>query len=346
MSIKISLIGKHGNRTPFSYDVYKDIFLKSGVEFSDDPSNSNFVVVGFKVDLYENFDVVRKFLLSNPGLKIVVLSEEPLWDSLWSSGFDSARGVVTKGGESIEYFNVNHFTSEVFDYSNVPYFITTENSYISRYCQLFRRNSMLSKAELRKLWESPRYGFASISEKRDEDKFHKDFPHLGCIALNQFRTNLAKRHFGSECTLIEGKGWVSSETRQKLADWHLDKLAKLDKKCKFVSAIENTGYYNYTTEKIFDAFAVLGIPLYMESEGVKLADVINPKSYLAFKTRSVDEALESISSFSLDNEFLDAYKDTQDKLASIFSDVELISSERQNLASRVVNSFEKLGLVA
>ena len=60
----------------------------------------------------------------------------------------------------------------------------------------------------------------------------------------------------------EGKGWHSDQPRQSLPDWHLDKLVQLDRQSLFVSALENTLVDHYLTEKIFDAYAVLSVPLY------------------------------------------------------------------------------------
>lgn len=344
--MNIALLGKHGNRTPFSYSVYRRIFTEKGMDFVSQLEKADFIVLGFKVDLYEHFNEITSALNVNPDIKVVVFSEEPLWDSLWSSGFQSVNGSITKSGEIITYYNINHFTSDVFDYLNLPYFITTENSYISRYCQLFRRNSNMSKSELIKNWAAAKHDFASIAEKRDEDKFHKDFLDIDCIALNRFRTQLAGKHFGSSTALVEGKGWVVDAARQELVDWHLDKLAKLDKNCKFVSAIENTKCRNYTTEKIFDAFAVLGVPLYMEGIGGGLGELINPKSYIAFKSRSVNEAFELLSSFEVSSEFTEAYRETQCNLSITFSDIELINNERRSVVTRVMDCFDRLKLTA
>ena len=129
--MNIYLLGKHSNRTPFSYSAYNDIFISKGVRFVSDILESDFIIVGFKVDLYENFNDINRAINVNSNLKVVVLSEEPLWDSLWSSGFDSKVGEIKKDGIILTYYNANHFTSDIFDFKKIPYFLSKTISCIT-----------------------------------------------------------------------------------------------------------------------------------------------------------------------------------------------------------------------
>ena len=90
--MKICLLGKHSSRTPFSYSAYREYFSERGVIIESDPLNADYIIFGFKIDIAANTEILKEARKKNKKLKIVVLSEEPLWDTLWSSGFSEKKG--------------------------------------------------------------------------------------------------------------------------------------------------------------------------------------------------------------------------------------------------------------
>ena len=159
---------------------------------------------------------------------------------------------------------LNHFTTKIFDFEKIPYFLTTSDDYFARYSFLFTRNCALKADELKALWANAPIRVAFYAEFRDEVHFDTHFPEQDVLGLSRYRTMVAKAMTGDGVIRV-GKGWGTKIVRQLLPDWHLDKLAALDRNCFIVSGIDNTHQWNYISEKIFDAFAVLAVPIYFGS---------------------------------------------------------------------------------
>jgi len=338
--MKVCLIGKHSNKTPFFYSEYRTLFRRAGVKYVDSPQLADVVVLGFRVDLFETFDVLYDAKLKNEKLKIIVLSEEPLWDVLWSPGFENKVHNVTKNDKKLSYVNLNHFTSDIFSNTQLPYFITTDNRYLVRYSMMFKRNSLLTVKEIMAIWESAEYKFAAIAEHRAEEKYEKECPNGTYQSLNKFRTLVTEACSVKWDCLIEGKGWNTDQPRQNLVDWHLDKLVKLDKKCLFISAFENTMCDDYLTEKVFDAFACLGVPVFYETKASWLNSVFQEEYPFGFRSKEVKNVIEKLDGYKVSYSFAEKYIEIQKKLASQFNDLEVISNARQVFVDRVISYIE------
>ncbi len=337
--MKISLFGKHSHRTPLSYDPYRCYFARLGIQYEEDPIKADVLVTGFYKDLDDNQNKLADIKRRNPGLRIVVVSEEPLWDLLWSPNFLNPKVDRRSSRVGFEYYNLNHFTSNIYEFSQLPYFITTEDKYFSRYAYLFKRNLALP---FNKLWPmANRYRYAAfIAEHRSASDYEKTLSQRDCISLSNYRTKVAElvsRGFGD--VFVQGKGWNEAGARQNSPDWHVEKVSEIDLSTVFISGIENTHFQTYVTEKIFDAFACGGIPLYYSSGSHFVNKVVVPGSFLNLYGVKPDETLALLSAFPNDSEVKEKYFTTQSRLANLFANTANLQFERERVAKAVVSNL-------
>lgn len=342
--IKIYLYGRHCNRVPFSYDVYRYLFSKYFV-YVERPMDADYLVSGFVTDLKENAIEIQRFLNQNSKLKLVVFSEEPLWDTLWSGDFqkntNSVEVTVNDEKISFKYHILNHVTSNIYEFKKIPYFITTCDDFFVRYNNLFRRNAKLSMIELKQNWKNAEIKYSFFAAKRVNESSSVSYENGTILGLNRFRSLVAEG-LSLDGVLREGQGWKIKEQRQSLPDWHLDKLAKLDRNAYIVSALENTHLNSYISEKIFDAYAVLGIPLYFAQKAHYVHKLVQDKSFINLSSLSVEDAISKIENFSATKEFVENYLETQKMLAELFANQKNYIDERKHVVEKTIEAFQKL----
>lgn len=337
---KVFIYGKHGKRTPFSYAEYRNLFSHY-FEFVDSPIRADYLVVGFCKDLTDGALEISGFMQANPNLKLVVFSEEPLWDTLWDRNFTKQFGIVKVGGEEVIYHVVNHLTSKIYDFECIPYFITTNNNFFLRYANMFKRNTLLNKADYKSKWHSALLKYAFYAEKRIDSSFDVSYENNTVVGLNSYRSQIAASLLPEGATCV-GQGWGDAPRRQALPDWHLDKLAALDGQAFIVSGIENTHINNYISEKIFDAFAAQSVPLYFAQPEHGIYRIINEGSFINLAGLGVKEALNKIRSFSVNDVFLENYLVAQEKLYKLFSSPDNYLNERNRVVGETVKAFAKI----
>lgn len=337
---KIFLLGKHSNRTPFSYEGYKRYFLKH-FEYTENAAVADFIIVGFVQDITDNIAEIAAIRQENKNVKIVVLSEEPLWDTLWGTDWAKKNHSIKLKNETVDYVYLNAKTTSIFDFDEFPYFITTDDDFFLRYTDMFEKNAQISREELSIIWKGANYKQSYIAEKRQEEETWASIKdNSEVFGLSILRTQIAEAMAGPN-NLVAGKGWGgSNKKRQALVDWHLDKLVQLNRKVFIVSAIENTHIDNYVTEKIFDAFAVLGIPIYCAGPNHYIHNVIPKNAYINIYGLSFEEVLNKINKFEPDEKFIDAYILTQKKLANMFKSPKVYFKERSRFVLEIVNEIE------
>ncbi len=262
-------------------------------------------------------DVLRLHALkqANKSLKLVVVSEEPLWDSLWSGADFKKRWTKLADSNHIEstinIVQINHFNSDLFSFRYLPYFLTTEYKYLIRYSQLCRKYMSDGHSALRVNYLEQTKDLAGLFERRLGDKYvSKNHPDL---CLSDYRSKLAElacfssrsTSNGISCEFM-GKGWSTSNLpRQQLGDWHLDKLIRLKKGFKAILAIENTVSPYYITEKVFDAISSFSRPVHCLDQFnlIAIRDVLNLESVgINLTGTSIEEGLEIIRSELLEPE--------------------------------------------
>lgn len=337
---KIYLFGEYARLTPFAYPEYRKLFQRH-FEYVQEPGDADFLVFGFSKDIRDNAGELRRICSGKPRIRLVVLSEEPLFDTLWSGNLISKKRKLRVGDYGFPYHVLNHCTTRIYDFERIPYFLTTSDDYFARYSWLFFRNRAYTTTELRSLWENAPIRAAFYAVNRDADKFDVTFPEQDIIGLCGYRTRVAKEVQGKGVVRV-GLGWENSLKRQSLPDWHLDKLAALDRKSFIVSALENTHLRHYVSEKIFDAFAVSAVPLYFADKFHSVMRLLPQGSFINLFGLSVEEAVIRIRSFEPDSEFLDLYLQAQSRLAGIFSDPSSYLQERKRVVAEVVSEFQGL----
>lgn len=341
---KIFIYGKHGKRTPFSYPEYREKFSHY-FEYVDAPEQAEYLIVGYNSDLKNNIEYLSNLVRSSKGLKLIVFSEEPLWDTLWSGNFQEKHGqikcVINEEELQLEYFVINHVTSKVFQFENIPYFLTTSNDYYLRYNNLFSRNAKLKTTDFENIWEQAQIKYAFFAEKRFNKTYEASYNNGSILGLSKYRTLVASK-INSSNMIKKGQGWDSKPKRQVLPDWHLDKLATLNGHSFIVSALENTHLSNYITEKPFDAFAVKAIPLYYAHPKHDIFRLVEEGSFINLSGLSVEESLEKMNEFRVNHEFTDRYLSSQVNLSKLFSDPKIYLNERNRIVDETVKIFSEL----
>jgi len=271
-----------------------------------------------------------------PEMKVLVVSEEPLWDTVWSGVLTEPSGIAGSGVNAIPYAVANHVNSNVFAFDRLPYFITTDDRFFQRYARLFQRNAAFSVEALLAIWSKASIRAAFYAERRLEDRFDLFRPELGVRGLCSWRTRIAEGVQRGPIVRV-GQGWnPAAVRRQSLPDWHLDKLAALDQRALLVSGLENTHHRDYITEKVFDAFAVLGVPLYYAASSHRLHELCPAGGFLNLYGHSEKAAAALVDEFEPDAAFARAYLDTQKALATLFSDPETLNRERARVVAAVL----------
>jgi len=337
---KIALMGQRSNRIPFSYPEYKQLFLQQ-FEYIEKPEDADFLVFSCLMDMRDNQDAIERITKLRADIQLVILSEEPLWDTVYSDAFENKRMRFCFGERDYPCVFFNHSTTKIFDFEKIPYFLTTSDDYFARYSFLFTRNCALKTEELIALWANASIRVAFYAEFRDEKRFDVVFPEQDIRGLCRYRTLLAET-FNDEGSIRVGKGWGGDIARQLLPDWHLDKLAALDRNSFIMSGIDNTHQWNYISEKIFDAFAILAVPLYFGSRTHGAMRIVPAESFINVYGLTVDQAVEKIRSFKPDKSFVDTYWEAQRMLADTFARPMSLVEERVRVANEIVFEFNAI----
>jgi len=339
--MRIHLMGRHANRTPFSYAAYRSIFERR-VTYTEDPMRADLIVIGFVVDIDTNATLLEEVKRHNPACRILVVSEEPLWDTAHSRDFWKRHNRRVVGPHMFDYSVINHHTSRVYEFGRFPYFITTDDKFYLRYSHAFARNAALeAKAQLA-IWQTAPVRQAFFAENRDAtQKYGGAWPDLETWGLSVYRTDVA-RAMPDAGTVRVGQGWGSKTTRQALPDWHLDKLATLDGHSRIVSAMENTSQRNYVSEKIFDAYAVRAVPLYWHDPAHRVPELAAWGSFLNLFGQTPEEATERIAGFDPDTAFAEIYLEAQTGLQERFRFYDDYIQERFAFADRLLDELHAI----
>ncbi|SDE59052.1 exostosin domain-containing protein [Ruegeria marina] len=334
----LCFVGRHSNRTPLSYEGFQQV-LGGRIRVEQDPFKADVVMTGFNLDLKENPELFGKLVRERPETRIMVISEEPLWDSLWSGGFASTSRKIKCGDTDVAYTFLNHSNSAIYDFDRIPYFLLTDNDLLARYGLLIKQNSALSSRDLLARWNNAPISAAFIAEKREGDKYEKSFPDHALYGLSSYRSEVAAKTRGKG-VLREGKGWHSDKPRQDLPDWHLDKLAALTGRVRVMSSFENTHQHHYISEKIIDAFVVGGIPTYYADENHGIYKLVSPACMINTFGQSASAAAKSISETTPNPEMAEAWLETAQNLQSLLVDHKAILAERHRIAEAVLKAIE------
>lgn len=344
--IRVLLFGDFWNRQPLAYAPIRQR-LAGQITFVDDPAQAQLVLFSHTQDLIRHDRQMAYLLATHPHLRAVLLSEEPFWDTCWAPDPFARFQTWTQGPAPFGYGVLNHFTSAVYDTTSVPYFLLTDPRYIAHYRPYFDRNAGFAAADWLAIWREAALDAAFVAERRDAGRHEPDYPERKVWGLSVLRSRIT-RHCKGDHVLRLGKGWDDAPHRIELPDWHSDKLDRLDLKCRYVSAIENTHQANYVTEKIFDAFAVGGVPLYFAHGTHHVERYVGKDSWINLDARlplpNAPKSQPFDAKAAVGPGLANAYVATQNRLAGLFADQSRVEAELDRLSDRLLEALRRLTL--
>ena len=335
--LRICLMGRHAHRTPLAYAPYRAL-LAGRLVYVDKPDLADLVIFAFDLDIRENAAALLSLRRRRPDVRLVLFSEEPLWDTAWRPFDPDYRQSLTVDGDIINYTFLCHANCDVFAFERIPYYVTTDDRFFIEYGRLLTRNASEKAPEIAERWANAPISAAFVAERRTGQEHAVNLPAYQIWGLGAYRSDLAEA-VTLPGVLRMGHGW-SDQRRQALPDWRLDKLSMLDRRARIVSALENTHQKNYVTEKIFDAFAVGSRPLYYAGPEHSVWRLTPPDAFLNLYGLTVEESVIRIERDSTGVIEIDAYRDAQFTLARLFGDTEALGLERRRIADAIVAALQ------
>ena len=335
--MKIALLGRHSNRTPIAYHSYSSI-LPGDIQLVPSIEEADAVVLGFEIDLLSLSEEQQELLANRRDIRLLVISEEPLWDTVWASDYQSRVVQLPTG---IQYECYNHFNSSLFKFERIPYFLTTNNHFLVRYRAMLQANSFVTAREIEKHWSSAQYKGAFFLERRDDRRYAVQGADGEPLGLSFLRSSIAAKFYGLEGYLVTGKGWRAQGARQLSADWHLEKLSVCKNNAAVLMAAENTYHCNYVTEKVFDSYACLAVPLVYGGLGHRYSELLPNESYVNLRGLTTDKVFEAVETIVFDSDFIARYQSDIQVLIDQTLTAENLAMERHRVVSELASIFRQ-----
>jgi len=333
--ISVAMIGRRCGHHPLAYPALQALFDDS-LSLNVAPQAADILLCGHPDDLIEAAPDLVALRATHGHIQVLYLSEEPFWDSVGPiDPFHRHQTLDTVAG-ALPFTCLTHATSHIFDFDRIPYFLLTNPDYTKRYAAAFAQNACLSKTDWQAHFDTALLRGAFMAENRLSPKLNVVFDEHDVRGLCTWRTELALQ-YRTGSVLRAGKGWpAGAPDRTNLLDWHADKLHYLNRQAVFVSGLENTHQDLYVSEKIFDAFAVGGVPLYYAGANHAVHRVLPPGGWLNLYDLSVADAAAALDTFAFDAAFFEAYHTTQTALADLFNTPALLDTERARLRTAIL----------
>lgn len=336
--IRVFTTGRHAHRSALSYPALADLFAAE-VTLVARPDEADLYLFAHSVDVME----APETLVADWRRRrrpVVLLSEEPFWDTIWTGRPLEREIVIDTAWGSLPVVQLNHHTSEIFRFERIPYYLLTSHRFVNAYRYRFARNAARSTADWQADFAARPTETVFMFERRPEDSHDVRWEEARIIGLCAWRTRLAEACRGAGALHL-GRSWQPRQPRrQDLPDWHMDKLVRLDGAARTIAAFENTHQPDYVTEKFFDAMACGARPLYYASTGHRIHDFgVPPEAWLNLFDLSPEAAAERLRAGGAEVTFYEAFRHGQDQLARLFSDAETLMSERLRLQRAVMGEL-------
>ena len=329
-ALTVHAFGRYAHRQPLAYAPIRQA-VGGRIVLTDTADEADIVVIAHVRELSEASEALSD--LAARGKRLVLMSEEPLWDSVWGSD-PTASTLFLPDGTPVAV--LSYATSGMFAFDRIPPFLLTDRAYLSRYATWFARNRAVRPGDWLARWQAPRWDLAFVAEYRDEARFDVQTADPAHFGLAAWRTRVALACDSARFKVLRmGWGWNDRPPRQDLPDWHLEKYLDLASQCRVMSAIENTHLAPYVTEKLFDAFAIGAVPLYVAGPGHRALDIA-PGAFLNLHGLTEAAAADLACTFRPDRAFAETYADTQARLAALFNDPGAIVAEQARMADALV----------
>ncbi|MBW7056847.1 hypothetical protein KY389_09085 [Paracoccus bogoriensis] len=339
--IRVFVSGRHKARMPVSYGALAPLFADR-IAVVDRPDQADLYLFAHVLDVAEApLAVVEDWRARR--VPVVLLSEEPFWDTIWNRRPIAPHRVVDGLHGALPVVQINHQTSDVFRFDQIPYYLLTHHRFASTYAARFARNARLSASGLRARLEAAPCDLCFLFERRPEPHHNASWPEAGLFGLCAWRTALAEACTTGRVERL-GASWQGGTRRQALTNWYADKMARLDGRARIMGAIENTHQPDYLTEKLFDALANLSLPLYWAQPGHRLSEFGLPEgSWVNLVGMDPAEAAQHVADLILtpfSDERIEALREAQAILAARLGRPEPWLAERARLAHALPRALE------
>lgn len=326
--IRVLEFGGWRNRQPLAYPPILKT-LSGRVEMVNAPEDAQIAIISHFNDFRLFGARIHAMLARHSRLRLALLSEEPYWDSCaMPDPFTRNQQVRTPAGP-VDFTVLNHETTGIFRALHIPYYLLTDRRYIAHYRPMFDRNAGLGAEDWRRHFAQTPIDAVFLAHHRTKPGLAPVFEGDRLRGLSVWRTAVAKACKGDN-VIRSGSGWAEGPPRQELADWHVDKLEQFDMKTRYMSAFENTHQTEYVSEKIWDAFAIGAVPLYLAAPRHAIHRLMGPEGWINFY-RDLDEIPIFDANRPVDEGFAADYARQQEKLARLFSDRTRIAAEYDRL---------------
>lgn len=336
--LRVTLLGRHAQRMPLSYAALAPLW--QGRIEQTPPESADLLLFAHPLDVAAPDPAVVQALDTRPR-PVALLSEEPFWDTMFSPDPLADRVAVAAGplGE-LRLHQINHHTSDIFDFNRLPYYLLTNHRFPTSYAARFARNARRSPQDWATAMAAAPVQTLFMAERRPEAFHDVAFPDGDVVGLCAWRTRLAEACNTGPVERI-GASWHGGPTRFEIADWHLDKLVHLEGRARLMSGIENTHQPTYLSEKLFDAFACGARPFYVASDGHRLHDLGLPEgAWINLWGQEVAAGAAMVDAVSWDPDFFHDYAVAQTRLAELFCNPGLVVAERARVRAAVLNALE------
>jgi hypothetical protein len=337
--MRVCLYGGGGGRTPLAHAAYRT-HLASEIELVSDPRRADLMVTGCALDVRTELAALAQVRADRPSLKLAVLSETPLWDTLWAQHPAQREQRVAGEAGEVEFGFIGYQNSEIFDFQRIPYALTVDDELIARYNFLFSRGGLRSPRDLVRAWSAAPFHAAFAADRRVGQDYGRVYPDVGLAGLSQYRTQVAER-MGGPRVLRLGAGWGEVAEREEGGDCRLDKLARLRERAFLISAIENAHQASYISGNLFDAFACDAVPVYCAAP-FHAVHRLSPGGFVNLYGFSADAAADLLKGRAPDVEMAEAWLAAREHLAGLFCDPVALQTERELVAGKVVETLREV----
>lgn len=287
--IKYTLYGNAQHICMFSYEIYLE-HLTEYYEMVSNPKDADVIFVTYVQNIRDNFNRFYNYQKGS-NAKIIILSEEPLWDLSWSSTI-KWRGTqqIVYGRRNkikIDIERINFINTDVFSYKKIPFFLTTQKVYTDNYLNFIDK---LETENIEDIIQKKNYDVSGVFSCRVQP-INNEFnlgDDIDKKCLNTFRSLLGDTFkensslkcdfFGNNNSEYEG---LTDITIYDSTEFHKVKLNWCIDNAKFLFSFENTMLRTYVTEKVFDAAASASVPIFCqfpdekcEFRGINIYDYI------------------------------------------------------------------------
>lgn len=332
--IAIYRTGALRHRTPLAYPALAPLFAPHVAEVAD-PLEADLWLFAHPLDVTDAPPALVEHWRARR-LPVVILSEEPFWDTLWGRRPLARHFTIDTRAGRLPVIQLNHATCAIFRFAEIPYYLLSNHRFANAYAARFARNAGLSPADWQARFDGYPTDLTFMFERRPGAFHSVRWPEGDILGLCAWRTEIAEACEGERIRRL-GASWQGGPTRFGLDNWHLDKLVRLDGTTRKLAAFENTHQPQYLTEKLFDAFACGALPLYAASRHHRVHGLgLPPAAWLNLYGMTAPEAAQAIRAWRPDAAFFDAYAQAQSMLAARFGDTGLWLDERARLAKAVL----------